>query len=61
MRAPAAIAALPWLAPHAHATATRPSPPTPRRLQTLYSFPGDFRALKALIAAQYNGVEIVSP
>ena len=27
---------------------------------TLWSFAGDFRALKTLIAAQYNGVEIVS-
>ncbi len=26
----------------------------------LYSFAGDFRAYKALIAAQYNGVKLVS-
>lgn len=29
-------------------------------LQTLSTFAGDFRALKALIAAEYNGVTIVS-
>jgi len=41
---------------------TRPSAPVlSRSLQTLTSFPGDFRALKALIAAQYNGVEIAKP
>lgn len=28
---------------------------------TLYSFAGDFRAFKALIAAQYNGVDIATP
>ena len=38
---------------------TPPSSP-PRLLQKLYSFAGDFRAYKALIAAQYNGVKLVS-
>ncbi len=28
---------------------------------TLYSFPGDFRAMKALVCAQYNGVAIARP
>jgi hypothetical protein len=27
--------------------------------QTIHSYPGDFRAYKALIAAQYNGVTLV--
>ena len=27
----------------------------------LYTFPGNFRAFKALIPAQYNGVEIEVP
>jgi hypothetical protein len=41
---------------------TNPTSPTapPLETQTLTSFAGDFRALKALIAAQYNHVEIVS-
>jgi hypothetical protein len=34
--------------------------PRPLSPQKLYSFAGDFRAFKALIAAQYNGVKIVS-
>jgi elongation factor 1-gamma len=29
--------------------------------QTLFTYKGDFRALKALIAAKYNGVEIATP
>ncbi len=41
------------------AAAHRPTPVCP--LQTLYSFAGDFRAFKALIAAQYNGVDIATP
>lgn len=27
-------------------------------LQTLYTFPGNFRAYKALIAAQYSGAKV---
>lgn len=29
-------------------------------LQTLYTYPGDFRGYKALLAAQYNGIALVS-
>ena len=41
--------------PRASPPAPRPSPPSP---QTLSTFAGDFRAWKAQIAAQYNGVTL---
>lgn len=29
-------------------------------MQTLYTYAGEFRSLKVLIAAQYNGIKLVS-
>lgn len=49
-----AVGSLPFLG---NVLCTRP----PLAPQTLYSFPGDFRALKALIAAQVNGVAVETP
>jgi hypothetical protein len=35
-------------------------PPPPPHNQTIHSFAGDFRAFKALIAAQYAGVALTT-